>query len=343
MRGRRPGVLDVAAAVGLVVLAPVEGNAEPGSTRIGLEYSAVSGCPDANVFETTVENRLGYEVFAEEAPTRVLVRITSDGQAFAGNMEWRDSQGKWAGDRAFPASSSDCEDLVRAMAFTLALQLLLADVPSPPPDTNPEAAEEKATKPPPSPPAPPVSAAPTAQPPKSSTVEAEPPSSHRPHPVPALGAGTLMGFGMSSAVVPFARVFGGVGWPHGSLSLAAEASWPATIRRQDGAGFSHQQVLAGVAGCTSLEPWSLCMVVKAGEVSVAGKNIDDRASATGPLLETGLRAGATLRVARHVALSAGGEVLVLPILWSVTLDDSVVWTSPRLAGTLGLDLVFRFE
>ena len=40
---------------------------------------------------------------------------------------------------------------------------------------------------------------------------------------------------------------------------------------------------------------------------------------------------------------AYGEALVLPTLWSVTLDRSVVWTSPRFAETLGLDLAFLLE
>ncbi len=342
MRDRSPSVLAVAAAMGIVALAPAKGHAEPDSVAICLEYSAASGCPAPDLFKTTVENRLGYDVFAEDAPSRVLVLITSDGQAFAGTMEWRDPQGNWAGDRTFPTNSSDCEDLVRAMAFTLALQVLLTDVPGSPPGTSTKTVKNE-PKPPTSPPVRPAGDKPTAKPPKSSTQEAEPPPSRRPRPVPALGAGTLVGFGMSSGLIPFARASGGVEWPRWSLVLAFEASFPTTIQRQDGAGFSHQQVLASLTGCRSLDPWSLCAVVKAGEVSVAGEDIDDPALATGPMLETGLRAGATLRVSRRLELSASGEALVLPILWSVTLDDSTVWTSPRLAGTLGLDLMVRFE
>ncbi len=85
------------------------------------------------------------------------------------------------------------------------------------------------------------------------------------------------------------------------------------------------------------------MVAKDGEVSVAGRHVDDPASSRGPLLQLGARAGATLRVAGRVDVSADREVLALPILWSVALDDATVWTSPRVPGTVGLDAGFRFE
>lgn len=330
-----PSALAVAAAMGVVLLGPGEGHAATGAAAVTLEYSAVSGCPDAGRFRATVVNRLGYEVFTENAPSRVLVRIISRGQTFEGRMEWRDTEGNWAGDRTFPALSSDCGDLARAMAFTLALQLQLSAFPNAPDGPTP-AETEPTTKAPPSRPAAPAQARP-------SVPVAEPMPRSGPGPLLALGAGTLIGFGMSSSAVPFARILGSVAWPHWSLSVATEASLPTTIRRADGAGFSHHELLASVAGCGNLESLSACLLVKAGRIWATGKDIDDPASPNGPLLQTGLRAGATLGVLPRTYISASAEVLVVPILWSVTLDRSVVWTSPRFAGTLGLDLVFRFE
>jgi hypothetical protein len=344
MTYRRPSVLAVAAAMGVVLLAPEEGYAGTSSATVALEYSAVSGCSDASLFKAIVVTRLGYEAFDENAPIRVLVRITSKDLTFEGNMEWRDTDGNWAGDRRFAANSRDCEDIVRAVAFALALRLQLSAISSMPPSTSTTPVEpEPTTEAPPSPPAPTVRNTPAIEPPKSSPLVAEPPPRIQPRPVFVLGAGTLIGFNMSSSVVPFAHVFGGVAWPHWSLSVAAEASLPTTIRRLDGAGFSHQQVLASVAGCGILEPLSACFVAKAGEVRVVGKDIDDPNSPIGALLEVGLRASAMQRIFRHAYVSVFTEVLVLPILWSVTLDQNEVWTSPRFAETLGLDLVIRFE
>ncbi len=81
MAGRRSVALAASVAMGLVTSVSAEGLADSDSVTIALEYSVASGCPDPSVFETTVENRLGHEVFATDAPSRVLVRITSDGDA----------------------------------------------------------------------------------------------------------------------------------------------------------------------------------------------------------------------------------------------------------------------
>ncbi len=337
-------MLAGATVAGLAWLTPAAGAGEPSPVAIALEYSAAATCPDADVFAATVTERLGYDVFSADAPSRVLVGVTSNGASFTGRMEWRDPQGNWAGDRAFPDHRGDCEDLVRAMAFTLALQLLLTDVQSASPaaDTESAAPESTATAPAPHPP-PPAEETRVPAPPNPIRPAPRPLHHTRSRPVPFLGAGSLVGFGLAARALPFVHVAGGTHWPRGTLSLAAEASLPATVRRADGAGFSQRQVLASLAGCGTRPPWSVCGVVKAGRVSVTGRDIDMPATAHGPLFAAGLRAAATLRLSRHVHLSPSAEALVLPILWSVTLDDTPAWTSPRFVETLGVDLEYRFR
>jgi len=158
----------------------------------------------------------------------------------------------------------------------------------------------------------------------------------------AIGAGALLGFGVSSSPVPFGRLFGSVAWPHWSLELAAEVGWPSTVRRADGAGFSQQELLLGLAGCGSLAPWSACLLAKGGAIRIQGKDIDAPASPTGPLVETGLRLAVMQPLGRRFYVSAQAEGLLLVTRWRVTLDDNLVWTSPRFAGTMGLDLGVRF-
>ncbi len=329
------GVMAVIAALGS---SPAYAATSP--PVIALHYDAVSGCPDVGIFRATVVGRLGYEAFADSAPASVLVRVTSTGQSFEGRMEWRDREGNWAGDRTFPAKSSDCEDLVRAMAFALALRLQLSAIASSPEDTTPATAEtEQTVRPPAAPPTRPAQKSPTAEPSIRSSPEAQPGA----RPTLLFGAGTLLGFNRSSSVVPFGRIFGGIAWPHWSLVLGAEAGLPATIRRSDGAGFSHQQLLVTAAVCGNREPWTACLLAKGGQVRVSGRDIEAPASESGPLLETGLRVGASQRILGRVHVAAYAEALVLPVLWSVRLDDSVVWTSPRWAETLGLELAYRFE
>ncbi len=336
--------VSLAAALCSGLLAPAEVHAGVAPMPVALEYSAVAGCPDVGYFRSIVVERLGADVFLDSASTRVVILITSQGLGFEGKIEWLDAKGNWEGDRTFPGHSTDCEDLVRAMAFTLALQLQLSAAGSEHPSSNALATPSSSTAstpsaPPQAPkPTPPIVAAPKTQP-----TRVEPPPPAQPPPVLAFGAGAFLGFGTASRAVPFARVFGRVQWSRFSIELATQAGMQSVVRRTDGAGFSRRDLLAGVAGCGTFGQIDACLVTKVGEIRVTGQNIDAPASSARPIVETGLRIGATQRLYGNTYLSAYGEGLVLPILWSVTLDHDVVWASPRFAETIGLDMSYRFE
>jgi hypothetical protein len=121
-----------------------------------------------------------------------------------------------------------------------------------------------------------------------------------------------------------------------------EVAWPTTTQREDGASFSQQQFLVGAAGCGDLQPWSACLLAKAGEIRIVGQNLDRPKSPSGPILETGLRLALVQRLGRHFYLAARAEGLVNVTRWRVTLDQNLVWTAPRLAAIVGLDIGVRF-
>jgi hypothetical protein len=152
----------------------------------------------------------------------------------------------------------------------------------------------------------------------------------------------LVGFGMSSGDVPFGRAFASESWQHSSLELAAEVAWPTTTRREDRAGFSQQQLLVGLAGCGDFQRWSACLLAKAGATRIVGENIDNPRSPWAPLLETGLRLAVQQRLGRHLYVAARAEGLVNLTRWRITLDQNLVWTAPRFAATIGLDIGVRF-
>jgi hypothetical protein len=164
-----------------------------------------------------------------------------------------------------------------------------------------------------------------------------------PRPTLAVGVGALVGFGLSSGAVPFGRAFGSVAWQHSSLELAAEVAWPTTTRREDGAGFTQQQLLVGVAGCGDFQPGSACLLAKAGAIRIVGKDLDNPRSPWAPILETGLRLAVQQRLGRRLYLAARAEGMVNVTRWRVSLDQNLVWTSPRFAATIGLDLGVRFH
>lgn len=340
MRCRRRVSTTIALVVSSFLLS--SNDAKGGSERraVGLAYSAVAGCPTVDQFKAIVIERLSEDAFATDGSLRVLVRITSRGPAFEGHMEWWDPLGQWVGEREFPDLRSDCEDLVRAMAFTLALQLQLSTVSS----TRSNASNTKTD---------------TEQVPRTAKAPVEPPIPSTPKmdlrrpplgdPAPAnrpvfiFGVGTLLGLNMSATAIPHARVFTGVAQSNWVMSFAAEIGFPTRVNRLDGAGFSNQQVLASLAGCRNLKEWHACALVKAGGIRIVGKDIDVKKSATAPVIQTGLRAGVSHRIFARSYLSAYAELLVLPIRWSVTLDQNVVWTSPRFAETLGVEWGMHFK
>lgn len=340
----RTGVLVGAVVACLPLLGQAAGGDDTEPLAIALEYAAGPDCPNAGDFAAIVNGRLGYDPFRESAPERVLVQIASRAPAMEGRIEWRDAEGKWVGDRTFPSRSNDCHELARAMAFALALQIQLSAGGSAPADLG--AAEEppegkptvEAQAPPPESPVP--ATPPSEQP--SLPAPSQPAGSRGPRPVLGFGAGASVGFGVSSSVVPFGRVFGSVAWPHLSLELTAEVGWPTTERRADDrAGFSQQELLMGVAGCGTLARLSACLLAKGGAIRIVGVDVEEPASPWGPLLQTGLRLAVMQPLGRRAYVAARVEGLLIVTRWQVTLDDVPVWMSSRFSENIGLDVGVR--
>jgi hypothetical protein len=308
---------------------------------VSLEYSVLPGCPDADTFRNIVNKRLGYDPFSEHAAGRVQVVVSAGESGLEGRVVWRDSVGNWAGDRVFPSRSEDCKDLIRAMGFALAVQIQLLAVAGGP---NPGEEEGKANelgregKPPPNSFVP----LPNANPPLLPDASRRTGASDSAPSFLLVGGGSL-GFGLASGVVPMARLAAGVAWTHLQLELGGEFGLPATNHRADGSGYSEQLMLASAAGCGTYEPFGVCLLTKVGAVRVRGKGVDLPASASGPVVELGLRGAARLHVGPRMYFSANAEGLFSLVRWTVTLDDASVWSAPRFAAVLGLDfgLLFR--
>jgi hypothetical protein len=143
---------------------------------------------------------------------------------------------------------------------------------------------------------------------------------------------------MSSSPIVLGRVLGSLVWQHVSIELAAEAGLPTTTRRADGAGVSQQHLLASVAACAVLRPCRTCLLAKAGEVRMSGEDIDLPTSAVVPLVQAGVRIGIVQPLGRHLFLDAHADGLANVTRWTPTLDQIPVWTAPRLAAVVGIDL-----
>jgi hypothetical protein len=363
-------------------VAHAEKRADSAKLTVALHYSVAGDCPSVEDFQAIVSNRLAYNPFREDAADHVLVRVAPHGRGYAGRIEWRDARGAWVGDRRFPSRSENCRDLGRAMAFALALQIQLSALAkahaNPPPalpetesatDATTEAgalaaspATAAATPPASSPPvpAPPPEPAPVPAPEPAPAKTAQEPDPSVPEKQSEteivdssasdelgttyrIGAGALGAAGMSSELVPFGRLIAAVAWTHLSFEATAEAGWPSTIRRADGAGFTQQHLLVGLAACGAVGAWAACLVGKGGEVRIAGKDIDVAAHSSGAIVQSGLRIAFTQRLGQHLYIAARAEGLVNAIRWRVTLDDVAAWTSGRFAATFGIDAGVDFR
>jgi hypothetical protein len=343
----RRGPLACAGFVCFVLLGPAEGQSRAEALTVTLEYEAAQVCPDAASFKTGVVARLGYDPFRDSAHDHVLVRITGGDGALEGRIEWRDRAGNWAGDQTFPRVTTDCVRLARTIAFALVVQIQLLASASAAAAAGPVAHAETPTPADPSPPVAPPQPAVVAEPPNgqqavpAGTIAAGS-ARNGARPLFAVGAGTSVGFGLSSDPVALGRLFGRVAWPRVSLELAADVSLPATTRRADGAGFSQQLLLASAVACVTQARWNACFVGKGGQARMDGEDIDRPASAQVIVLQAGVRAGFLQPLGSRVFIGVHADGLVNLSRWTARLDQVPVWTAPRFAATLGLDAGIRF-
>ena len=309
-------------------------------TMARLDYAVATGCPTVADFEAIVAGRLGYDALRDDATDRVLVRVESNGRTLRGRIEWLQASGRFIGEQSFPSRTGDCAELTRAMGFALAVQLQLMAATmqdaAPPPPAAPEAA-------PPAPPPAPVprsTAGPIAPP--APSVEAGSPSSPDSRAL-VLGAGASAGIGVAPTTTGLGRLFGAVAWPRFAFELAAEASLPSTTRRTNGAAFSQEQFVAGLAGCGLRGAWSACVVGRTGAVRVAGSGVDVPLTATALTIQAGLRLAAAHPFGNRTYIVARAEGLTRLTQGTILLDSTPAWTTPRFAALLGIDLAVRFK
>jgi hypothetical protein len=72
-----------------------------------------------------------------------------------------------------------------------------------------------------------------------------------------------------------------------------------------------------------------------------GVDIDLPKSAVMPVVQTGARLGIVQPLKSGCFLDAHADGLVNVFRWRGTLDDVAVWTAPRFAAVLGVDVGFR--
>jgi hypothetical protein len=158
-----------------------------------------------------------------------------------------------------------------------------------------------------------------------------------------MGVGASAGIGLASDPIALGRLFVTVRWSHVAVELGGEAAAPSTTYRADGAGFTQQEFLASLAGCGVRAALSLCGVAKVGELRVRGQGVDVPLAASGLMVQAGLRLTASHTLGHHTYIIGRAEGLSRITEGTVTLDSMPVWSTPRFAALLGIDVAFRFR
>jgi hypothetical protein len=84
-----------------------------------------------------------------------------------------------------------------------------------------------------------------------------------------------------------------------------------------------------------------CLLATAGVERVAGHGLLDSRRATPPYLGFGARLALVLPITARVSLAVHSDVTAPVTQTKLTVDDSVVWTTPQVALALGIGVAFR--
>ena len=319
-----------------------------------LEYEVepdVNGCPGTEEFRSMVERQLGYDPFRPVADQRVAVQIARRGNGLEGRIRWSDDRGRWVGDRRLASRSQICDEITATLAFSVSVQIqliamLASSTPEPPPQQQapvvaPAAAQasEPALT---SPPQPNREAAPATPPAPKPASESPPHPDERARRLKlSLGLGPSLALGVAPRPTGLGRIFvsGRVSWF--SFEIALDGALPVTQREVDGSAFSLDRFAAGAAACGHVRAFAACVIATAGLLQARGLDVDAPASPAGPFSQLGARLAAARDLGPRYFVAARVDGLVMLSHWTVTLNETAVWTTPRVGVLVGLDVGVR--
>ena len=287
---------------------------------VALAYTpdpSLAGCPSEGEFRGAVIQQLGYDPFCGGAAQHVVAEVKGSERALEARLAWTDASGREEGERRLAALDLDCGKLAKAMTFAVAVQIQLL-------------ATESAA------PAPPVPAARLAG---GAPAEEIHPRDRR----LAIGVGPVAQQGVTPSTSGGLRAAAVVGWAPVTLELAADVTLPSTLHLADGSGFSATALEASVASCERRGRVALCAVGALGLLRAHGFGVDDARVALSWVGRAGLRVALEQPVARRWSTSLHADVLATLTPRTVDLNDVAVWTTPRIALGVGIDLDFHLR
>jgi hypothetical protein len=317
-----------AAAQPIAPLAPV---APPTSQlTLSLHYevdAALEGCPSEAEFRRSVTEQLGYDPFREAAPHHVVAELHEDA-GLAGSVVWTDANGRQEGERQFATPNRDCLELAKAVSFSVAVQVQLLNGSSAAAPATPATAPERQ---------PPASVA------AARSMPRQPDRPKHPPDFLSIGLGPTVDFGGAPAPQAGARLFAAARAGALSLELGALGTLPVRKTLPDGSGFSIRSFGLSLSPCAQHGKFALCAVGRVARLGAQGFGVDDARAPATFTAQAGLRLGFQQGLSERWLLGAHTDGLVLLTPGTVYLNAIPVWTTPRLALSLGIDLSLIFK
>jgi len=322
-----------------VLLAPRPALAA-GPETAELDYTRpaeLSACPDEAAFRQRVVERMGRNPFAVGASRKIQVLFTRAGATLTALVRVEDA-GKPRGERRIETRAG-CEELASgaALAVSIAIDPLAAlGAPNPP-----EAAAPAPPSPPPKPEAPSAEPQKTAAParPARAVRAPEPPATVQRWfvrgqgrawlgAVPGVGEGLSLGLG-------FRRDWASLGLD-GSAVLPRTQSVPRTRR-----AVAVTLLGAQLSPCAHFAALRGCALFASGALFARGEGVDNPRTAMSYYAAAGVGLGYAFFSGRFT-LTPTVEASARLATAQLSLDDQPVWNTPRLLGSLGLELAYDF-
>ncbi len=282
-------------------------------------------CPSEDTFRNWVREQVGYDPFRAGAPHRVSAHARPEGVEAVGAVYWH--LGSTAvGEREL--RGRECHDVVRAMAFAVAIQVQLY---------SDQQLAEKRDQPGASTPATDATSTPDGA--GSASQTAEPRGALRPI---SWLATTGVGVGVRLRSDPLTtmegRIFGGLSHDAVGGELAVGGALPGRWGARHGAGFDYWSLWSSAAVCVIPRPLAACATARLERLEARGTGVDVSRTASAWLVEVGPRIAflAPLPPRGQVNLYIEARAVLSPA--RVVLDDTQVWKSPAWSLMFGADL-----
>jgi hypothetical protein len=307
--------------------------------QVRLLYEVERGataCPDADALREAVGTQLGYDPFHADGARDVRVRLRRRTPGMAVDVEMLEG-GRSLGVRHIESPSSDCAELTRTLALTIAIGIDPVRAAQAQPSATPESAASAPGATPASEPA-----RPRIEPPRGDHDGApdapSDPSSRRAR---AYATAAMLG---AIGAEPAPSLGGSIGarfvWPIASFGVEARGDLPSSVDIPHGRVTAWRWTIATLL-CGRREPLFACVLGAAGAVQGSGAGVDAPRSDATAFVSAGLRAGVELPITSAIALAPYLEAEAPLVRTTLVLDGVDAWRTPPVAGSLGMTVSAR--